>query len=223
MSDRQCLHNNEVDAWTGTRPRTGAGAKSPWRLPAPAAEAFASGRAISQDAIANRAGVGNAILYRPFPTREDLLEEVLPGPDPPLARRCAHLAGYRVARVGPPRVDAPIRRLGRRTTRHPRGPGVLPSPLKSLAVLLGGAKRPAASRGNHGSGPPQQIRCLLRHRPGGPSGRQESERRPPSGTGADLTGELLGQPLVSEVDLDSLAGVPAELLGDALTADGAAV
>lgn len=148
---------------------------------------------------------------------------VLPGPDPPLARRCAHLAGYRVARVGPPRVDAPIRRLGRRTTRHPRGPGVLPSPLKSLAVLLGGAKRPAASRGNHGSGPPQQIRCLLRHRPGGPSGRQESERRPPSGTGADLTGELLGQPLVSEVDLDSLAGVPAELLGDALTADGAAV
>ncbi|MFF0052282.1 TetR/AcrR family transcriptional regulator [Streptomyces sp. NPDC005498] len=45
-------------------------------MPAPAAEAFASGRAISQDAIANRAGVGNATPYRHFPTREDLLEEV---------------------------------------------------------------------------------------------------------------------------------------------------
>jgi AcrR family transcriptional regulator len=41
-----------------------------------AAEAFASGRAISLDAIAKRAGVGSATLYRHFPTREDLVEEV---------------------------------------------------------------------------------------------------------------------------------------------------
>ncbi|MFE9951573.1 TetR/AcrR family transcriptional regulator [Streptomyces sp. NPDC005531] len=54
----------------------GARAKSPWRPPAPAVEAFASGRAISLDAIAKRAGVGNATLYRHFPTREDLVEEV---------------------------------------------------------------------------------------------------------------------------------------------------
>ncbi|MFI5587270.1 TetR/AcrR family transcriptional regulator [Amycolatopsis sp. NPDC051758] len=41
-----------------------------------AAEAFASGRPISLDAIAKRAGVGSATLYRHFPTREDLVEEV---------------------------------------------------------------------------------------------------------------------------------------------------
>lgn len=46
------------------------------RLVATAAEAFASGRAMSLDAIAKRAGVGNATLYRHFPTREDLVEEV---------------------------------------------------------------------------------------------------------------------------------------------------
>lgn len=46
------------------------------RLVATAAEAFASGRAVSLDAIARRAGVGNATLYRHFPTREDLVEEV---------------------------------------------------------------------------------------------------------------------------------------------------
>ncbi|MFD9023504.1 TetR/AcrR family transcriptional regulator [Streptomyces parvulus] len=46
------------------------------QLIATAAEAFASGRAISLDAIAKRAGVGNATLYRHFPTREDLVEEV---------------------------------------------------------------------------------------------------------------------------------------------------
>src|SRR4051812_43213307 len=45
-------------------------------LIATAAEAFASGRPISLDAIAKRAGVGNATLYRHFPTREDLVEEV---------------------------------------------------------------------------------------------------------------------------------------------------
>ena len=45
-------------------------------LIATAAEVFASGRAISLDAIAKRAGVGNATLYRHFPTREDLVEEV---------------------------------------------------------------------------------------------------------------------------------------------------
>lgn len=45
-------------------------------LIATAAEAFASGQAISLDAIAKRAGVGNATLYRHFPTREDLVEEV---------------------------------------------------------------------------------------------------------------------------------------------------
>jgi AcrR family transcriptional regulator len=45
-------------------------------LIATAAEVFASGRAISLDAIAKRAGVGSATLYRHFPTREDLVEEV---------------------------------------------------------------------------------------------------------------------------------------------------
>jgi AcrR family transcriptional regulator len=45
-------------------------------LIATAAEAFASGQAISLDAIARRAGVGSGTLYRHFPTREDLVEEV---------------------------------------------------------------------------------------------------------------------------------------------------
>ncbi|NAZ84699.1 TetR/AcrR family transcriptional regulator [Kineococcus indalonis] len=45
-------------------------------LIATAADAFASGRAISLDAIAKRAGVGSGTLYRHFPTREDLVEEV---------------------------------------------------------------------------------------------------------------------------------------------------
>ncbi|MEU7970677.1 TetR/AcrR family transcriptional regulator [Micromonospora sp. NPDC049089] len=42
-----------------------------------AAEAFAAGnQTISLDAIAKRAGVGSATLYRHFPTREDLVEEI---------------------------------------------------------------------------------------------------------------------------------------------------
>ncbi|MFI0898127.1 TetR/AcrR family transcriptional regulator [Streptomyces sp. NPDC020983] len=46
------------------------------RLIATAAEAFASGRPVSLDAVAKRAGVGSGTLYRHFPTREDLVEEV---------------------------------------------------------------------------------------------------------------------------------------------------
>lgn len=45
-------------------------------LIATATEAFASGRTASLDAIAKRAGVGSGTLYRHFPTREDLVEEV---------------------------------------------------------------------------------------------------------------------------------------------------
>ncbi|MEU8818407.1 TetR/AcrR family transcriptional regulator [Actinoplanes sp. NPDC048796] len=46
-------------------------------LIATATEVFASGdRTISLDAIAKRAGVGSATLYRHFPTREDLVEEI---------------------------------------------------------------------------------------------------------------------------------------------------
>ena len=46
-------------------------------LVAAAAEVFASGqKTISLDAIAKRAGIGSATLYRHFPTREDLVEEV---------------------------------------------------------------------------------------------------------------------------------------------------
>ncbi|MET0426527.1 MAG: TetR/AcrR family transcriptional regulator [Actinoplanes sp.] len=46
-------------------------------LVATAAEVFASGqKTISLDAIAKRAGIGSATLYRHFPTREDLVEEV---------------------------------------------------------------------------------------------------------------------------------------------------
>ncbi|WP_327419828.1 TetR/AcrR family transcriptional regulator [Streptomyces sp. NBC_01707] len=41
-----------------------------------AAEAFASGQTVSLDAIAKRAGVGSGTLYRHFPTREDLVEEI---------------------------------------------------------------------------------------------------------------------------------------------------
>jgi AcrR family transcriptional regulator len=59
-------------------------------LIATAAEAFASGQAISLDAIAKRAGVGNATLYRHFPTREDLVEEVYRDQIRPL-REDAHL------------------------------------------------------------------------------------------------------------------------------------
>ncbi len=45
-------------------------------LIATAAEVFASSQTISLDAIAKRAGIGSATLYRHFPTREDLVEEV---------------------------------------------------------------------------------------------------------------------------------------------------
>jgi AcrR family transcriptional regulator len=45
-------------------------------LIATAVEVFATGRPISLDAIARRAGVGSGTLYRHFPTREDLVEEV---------------------------------------------------------------------------------------------------------------------------------------------------
>jgi len=46
-------------------------------LIATAAEVFAAGKQpASLDSIAKRAGVGNATLYRHFPTREDLVEEV---------------------------------------------------------------------------------------------------------------------------------------------------
>lgn len=45
-------------------------------LIATAAEAFASGQTVSLDAIAKRAGVGSGTLYRHFPTREDLVEEI---------------------------------------------------------------------------------------------------------------------------------------------------
>ncbi|MFI6427780.1 TetR/AcrR family transcriptional regulator [Promicromonospora sp. NPDC050880] len=61
-----------------TRPRTlrADAQRNREQLIATAAEAFASGHAVSLDAIAKRAGVGNATLYRHFPTREDLVEEV---------------------------------------------------------------------------------------------------------------------------------------------------
>jgi len=46
-------------------------------LIATATEAFASGnQTISLDTIAKRAGVGSATLYRHFPAREDLVEEI---------------------------------------------------------------------------------------------------------------------------------------------------
>lgn len=41
-----------------------------------ATETFATGETVSLDAIARRAGVGVGTLYRHFPTREDLVEEV---------------------------------------------------------------------------------------------------------------------------------------------------
>lgn len=46
------------------------------RLVSVAAEAFAAHEPIPLDAIARRAGVGSGTLYRHFPTREDLVEEV---------------------------------------------------------------------------------------------------------------------------------------------------
>ncbi|HTN55302.1 MAG TPA: helix-turn-helix domain-containing protein, partial [Microbacterium sp.] len=46
------------------------------RLLSVAAEAFAAERTVSLDAIARRAGVGIGTLYRHFPTKEDLVEEV---------------------------------------------------------------------------------------------------------------------------------------------------
>jgi AcrR family transcriptional regulator len=47
------------------------------RLIAAAAAAFASGDpAVSMNSIARRAGVGSGTLYRHFPTRDDLVEEV---------------------------------------------------------------------------------------------------------------------------------------------------
>jgi AcrR family transcriptional regulator len=47
------------------------------RLITVATQAFASGEAaVSMDSIAKRAGVGSGTLYRHFPTRDDLVEEV---------------------------------------------------------------------------------------------------------------------------------------------------
>lgn len=51
---------------------------------ASAARAFAAYGPISIDAIARDAGVGSATLYRHFPTREDLVEEVYRGQVRPL-------------------------------------------------------------------------------------------------------------------------------------------
>lgn len=46
------------------------------RLISVAADAFAAEQTVSLDAIAKRAGVGIGTLYRHFPTKEDLVEEV---------------------------------------------------------------------------------------------------------------------------------------------------
>ncbi|MFF9490065.1 TetR/AcrR family transcriptional regulator [Streptomyces sp. NPDC014676] len=88
---RHCTLNGDVpDSFAACHPTLPiAKAMTPRRSPlradaqrnrqhliATATEVFASGQAISLDAIARRAGVGNATLYRHFPTREDLVEEV---------------------------------------------------------------------------------------------------------------------------------------------------
>jgi AcrR family transcriptional regulator len=57
-------------------PRRADAQRNREQLIATAAKAFASGRGVSLDAIAKRAGVGSGTLYRHFPTREDLVEEV---------------------------------------------------------------------------------------------------------------------------------------------------
>ncbi len=46
------------------------------RLLSEAADAFTAEKTVSLDAIAKRAGVGIGTLYRHFPTKEDLVEEV---------------------------------------------------------------------------------------------------------------------------------------------------
>ena len=60
------------------QPKTRADAqRNRERLIAAATEMFGSGQAtISMDSIARHAGVGSGTLYRHFPTREDLVEEV---------------------------------------------------------------------------------------------------------------------------------------------------
>lgn len=62
------------------------------QLVAAATEAFGAGRPISLDAIARRAGVGSGTLYRHFPTREDLVEEVYSNQLDPLRVAAATLS-----------------------------------------------------------------------------------------------------------------------------------
>jgi AcrR family transcriptional regulator len=62
------------------------------RLDAAAREALATGgNEVAFDVIARRAGVGNATLYRHFPTRADLLVAVYADEVDALCRRGAHL------------------------------------------------------------------------------------------------------------------------------------
>ncbi|WP_063129789.1 TetR/AcrR family transcriptional regulator [Nocardia fusca] len=86
-----------------TPPRNGLRAdaqRNRERLIVTATEAFTSGRAISFDTIAKRAGVGSGTLYRHFPTREDLVEEVYRDQIRPLREDAqALLAAERPARA----------------------------------------------------------------------------------------------------------------------------
>ena len=62
---------------TRPAPRRADALRNREQLIATATEVFTSGqKSISLDAIAKRAGIGSATLYRHFPTREDLVEEV---------------------------------------------------------------------------------------------------------------------------------------------------
>ena len=61
---------------------------------AAATAALAESDRVSLNAIAKRAGVANATLYRHFPTRESLVFEVLPGGGAACRRRCRPAVGH---------------------------------------------------------------------------------------------------------------------------------
>ena len=63
------------------------------RIIATATEVFATDGPISLEQVAKRAGVGSATLYRHFPTREDLVEEVYRDQVRPLRDEAKRLQG----------------------------------------------------------------------------------------------------------------------------------
>lgn len=85
-------HSSDAAAVTAATPRRTDARRNRERLVTAATAVFAeAGVDAPLDSVARRAGVGNATMYRNFPTREALLEAVLQGLHETLARHAAEL------------------------------------------------------------------------------------------------------------------------------------